>query len=131
MGLPARAVLGLTLAITARRFFAAWGVLCVPLAAMGWAGLFPRETREARLLAALCLIGSPALLTYGHLEVGVGLDSRTDPVDRPDVFDALNVQGQVFIDYDTGVHLGWQGYGRRRVWIDGRTPVFFDADHFF
>ncbi len=120
-------VLGLVMMMRSHRFAAAAAVLAAPLAHTAWAGT--RRGIGPVLAVACCALG---LASAGRgWSPSVGLDRAHVPVDLGRAVDALELSGPGFNDYDAGGFLGWTRYGRARVFIDGRTPIFFDDERYF
>ncbi len=128
-GPAALGLLGLALALTARRFFPAWALLSLPWAA--WA--------LSRLPARPGLYRAGAALTAAALLAGAGraglLQPRIlkggAPADLAAVLERQPAGGLLFNDYDAGAYLGWRLRGRARVFIDGRTPTHFGGEHYY
>lgn len=115
------ALLGLALALSARRFVASGCLLALPLAAP-----FFHERAWPRSAGLLALLG---LAAYGSWlrPPSLSLDPSSVPIGAAEVLDDLPA-GQLFNDYDVGGYLGWAT--PHRVSIDGRTPTHFGAEEF-
>ncbi len=125
---------GLLMALNTHRFRAAWAILLVPLVAD--VVRFRREHRAFAAgvvgLLALC-VGSAG---QGWNPGGPGatwqsIDRAWVPEALGDALDSLDVQGDVFNDYDAGGYIGFRRFDQVRVFIDGRTPLYFTDDHFW
>lgn len=130
------ALLGAALLATANRFFAAAGVLLVPLAARGAAELasaFPRP----RFWLPAAAAGSLALLPwttsildgrYGPLLV-LGL-ADGQPRGAATLLRELPEGSRVLSSFAAGGPLGFWLGGRVRTYVDARTPLYFDGSDF-
>lgn len=129
---PRAATLGLGLAavglaLAARRGVAPAAILAVPMFAAGLAG----PVRRAPWLAVCAVM-------FVHLH-GVAIDrlgngrwgtAGWEPGSVPTAAARyLLAQGdtRVLSGYQAGGALGWSGDGHIRTWVDGRTPLVFDA----
>ncbi|HJN73778.1 MAG TPA: hypothetical protein QGF58_07600 [Myxococcota bacterium] len=114
------ALLGLAMALSARRFIPAGCVLALPFAAPLLSSRLPRSSG---LLALVLLAAYGSWLRPPSLR----LDPSSVPVGAAEVLAGLS-PGQLFNDYDVGGYLGWAT--PHRVSIDGRTPTHFSAEEF-
>ena len=112
------ALLGLALALSARRFVAAGCLLALPWAAPLLRRGLPRGS------GWLALLG---FVAYGSWlrPPSLALDPSSVPVGAGEVLAELPA-GQLYNDYDVGGYLGWAT--PHRVSIDGRTPTHFSAE---
>ena len=133
------ALLGLALALTARRFVAVWALLLVPLAARAYAAHRPRRRalRRERLVALLLSIGVPGAIYWTTLEqdpaggFALGLDRDYYAVDAALLLEQRGVAGKLFNEYNDGGWLALQLAPKITLAIDGRTPNYYDAEHFY
>ena len=135
----AHALLGLALALTARRFGAAWALLLVPAAARVPAHQrgTGRRRRRDRFWGVLAAVGVPACLLVALREQdparGFGLGMHRDfyAVDVSNLLKGAGVEGKLFNEYNDGGWLALQLAPRVTIAIDGRTPNYYDAELFF
>jgi hypothetical protein len=149
----ALALLGCALLATANRFIAEAALLAVPLANQGaraltlhFGGAMRRESLGAhaprprgRLLTVAAVGGgSLALLVL----TGLLVQRLHGPLGRADVaahafplyaaraLESLPRGSHVFTDYNASAVVGFVGADRLRTFVDGRTPLYFDATDF-
>lgn len=133
------ALLGVAVLSTANRFFAAAGLLALPLAAQGAAALTASPWRPAVRLAGAASAAAAALLLvwsggvidhlYGPLgRTGLAADAHpraaaaflAEAPDGARVLSAMSASGP----------LGYWLEGRVRTYLDARTPLYFDDADF-
>lgn len=134
-------LLGAALVHRGQRFVTEAGILAVPLAAEGASSLAqhfaleePGRALRARAAAALSLLvltgwtfhvlGTRFVFDQGGLAPGAFpiLEAR---------FLAGTPEGSnVYTDYTSSATLGFHANGRYRVYVDGRTPLYFDEVDF-
>lgn len=130
LGPTGLAILGLMMTLNTHRFRAAWAILLVPLVAD-----VVRPRREGAAWRALAV--GAVLVSLGSVSAGWNLRNPSNldldwvPVALGDALDALDVQGDLFNDYDAGGYIGFRRFEQVRVFIDGRTPPYFTDDHFW
>lgn len=122
------AVLGLAMTVTAHRFRAAWALMLVPPVADLLVDL--DERRWMRWVALACPPVLAVALWWGEPGPSLRWDRTSVPTDATEAMDALGVRGRVFNDYDGGGWIGWAMAPDVQVYIDGRTPTFFDDEHY-
>ncbi len=129
-GALASALLALALACTATRFEAAAAILALPLAAVA---LRSATLRARRWFGPLLLLLATCLAAYDigpqHPGPGLGADPDYVPEGAAQLLESQGSQGLLFTSYAAGGYLGWRLQGQARVYIDGRTPTHFDAQH--
>jgi hypothetical protein len=130
------ALLGAALFATANRFLVEAVLLAVPFANQG-ARALTQHLRARSLDAAL---GVCALLLLGH--TATQQSALHGPLFRWDVtehafalhaagaLDGLPQGSAVFTDYTSSAVVGFVGAERLRTYVDGRTPLYFDATDF-
>lgn len=119
-------ILGVAMTATAHRFRAAFAILLVPWAAALCPRPFPRWLSWG-LLGVV-----PTVIAVRSADLGwPELDPTTVPVSGVSALAALDVSGPLFNTYEGGGYIGFARYRKNRVLIDGRTPVFFDDEHYF
>ena len=123
------ATLGVLMMLRSHRFAAAAAVLSTPMAAACWPAACDRGRRAVGVALLCCLAGAGSAAR--GWSPSLGLDRAHVPVDLGRAVDALDLSGAGFNDYDAGGFLGWTRYGQARVFIDGRTPIFFDDERYF
>jgi len=128
VALVALALLGLAMTVTAHRFRAAWALMLVPLVADLLVDL--DEKRWTRWVAVACPPLLAVALWWGEPGPSLRWDRTSVPTDATEAMDALSVRGRVFNDYDGGGWIGWAMAPHVQVYIDGRTPTFFDDQHY-
>lgn len=131
----ALALLGMALAFTAHRFRAAWGILCIPIAA-GSDRSDRAESSWMKRAAVAALVCVP-LVNWNSEQRdptrGFGLGLHTDgyPVDVAGYLEAIEAKGHLLNHYDDGGYLAFRLGPDVRIAIDGRTPGFFEEELFF
>jgi hypothetical protein len=133
------AILGLALALIARRFRALWAIMLVPWAARPHGEPLRRAIpwrfeRAAGLLAAI-LVVPVHTLAQSRLDpmrmFGLGLERDVFPVDAAAVLERSGIEGRLFNEYDDGGWLERELSPRVQIAINGRTPLFFDEELYF
>ena len=127
-------IFGLLMTLNTHRFRAAWAILLVPLVAdvvrFRWEGR--RHALAALALATLCVWSAgEGWNPGGPGSTWQSIDRSWVPEALGDALERLDVQGDVFNDYDAGGYIGFRRLDRVRVFIDGRTPPYFTDDHFW
>lgn len=131
-GIPWRnlglAIVGVLLAVKARRFLGVGTILVAPLASQGIALLWPRSHWFAAAI--------PALLGLGWFARGIdqdrgplgtfGLAPGAHPLAAATQLERAGFTGNVFTGFAAGAGLGFLSDGRYRVWMDSRAPLYFD-----
>jgi len=136
-----RALLGLALALTARRFGASWALLLVPWAARSYLEPFAsatrRVTRNDRLWSLAAAAAVPYSLATATLEdnpgrgFGLGLYRDFYAVDVTELLVDKGVEGKLFNEYNDGGWLAHRLAPNITIAIDGRTPNYYDSEHFY
>lgn len=143
----ALSLLGAALFATANRFIAEAALLAVPCANQGARALAwhfardPARERHARtgallrgLVAALAcwLLGLTALRVQAlHGPLGrLGVAEHAFAMHAAKALSGLPQGTHVFTDYTSSAVVGFLAAGRLRTFVDGRTPLYFDATDF-
>ncbi|HTU58480.1 MAG TPA: hypothetical protein VMF89_08600, partial [Polyangiales bacterium] len=137
----ALALLGCALLATANRFIAEAALLAVPLANRGARALtvhFAQLWSRAWIASAAVGGGALALLAFTgfmverlHGPLGrADVSAHTFPLYAARALDALPRGSHVFTDYNASAVVGFVGADRVRTFVDGRTPLYFDATDF-
>ena len=135
----ALALLGLLLALRARRGLGPGSELLLPLAFLGWGALLdglPRRVALVTLGAATAAAVALFVRLAGELDVGegplgtLGLAEAAHPRRAADLLRTAPEGMHVLTSYEAGSPLGFWLDGRVRTYVDGRTPLLFDAPEF-
>ncbi len=125
-------VLGISMTLVSHRFRAAWAILMVPWVGAVWwqtETAFMQKRLKMAALVAMALVGVG--LAYGKGLPTLATENPNVPTAGVEVIKKLGLKGRLFNQYDAGGYLGWKLSGDVRVFIDGRTPVFFDSERYF
>jgi hypothetical protein len=119
--LPALA-LGL-LAAGSARFLADFALVAAPLVAVGLTRAVPllaHRAAPAVATAALALAVVPSV----HRPIAIGLDESQLPLEAIRFVRARGLDERMYNDFEIGAFLLWEGYPRRRVFVDPRLPAY-------
>jgi len=134
--------LGIALFATANRFIAEAGLLAVPIATSGarkLAKLRAGDSYIVRLawqssgaLSAAWMLGATltqAQAVHGQLGV-LGVSGHAFALHAAKALEHLPDGSAVLTDYASSAPVGFVSAGRLRTFVDGRTPLYFDATDF-
>ena len=133
-------LLGAALLATANRFIAEAALLAIPFANRGARALTLhfQGMRNMKLVAAavsvaaLVLLGlSARLVQRAHGPLGrAGVAAHAFPLYAARALASLPRGSHVFTDYNASAVVGFMGADHLRTFVDGRTPLYFDATDF-
>ena len=122
------ALLGVVLAVKARRFLGLGTLLVAPLAASGLGMLLPRLSWWAAALpSGLGVAWFAAGVDRDRGPLGtLGLAEGAHPFAAAAALERAGVDGNVFTGFAAGAALGFISDGRIRIFMDSRAPLYFD-----
>lgn len=125
--------LGLLIALTALPFSSArhigfWALGAAPVASVVVSDVFRKTSSDGRkkLFAGIAVLTVLVFLSVGVLRVPrEAIDIRKVPVRPADFMVREGIRGPFFNTYSEGGYLLWRFWPNERVFIDGRSEVFF------
>lgn len=133
----ALALFGSLVAFDAIRFLAVGAVLSVPLAAEGASVISAALPRHrlwpwtGAVVGSLCVAIGIRVIHLEHGPIGsIGPAQGAHPLGAGRFLRTLGQGGRVLSAYDASGSLGYILAGHSRVYVDGRTPLYFDDTDF-
>lgn len=126
------ALLAVSLIAVATRFRLEALYLVAPLAIWAWKDLVsfrPLSLSRARTLGGAVLLLSALYALWLRPVLGARVESSYAPIGAVARLMERSVSGKVLCSYHSAAYVAHAMAGRVRIFIDGRTPVFFDVDH--
>lgn len=131
------AILGAFLAFDAIRFVTVGALLAIPLATEGAAAL-SSLLPTARVMHGLAAVTSVGFLVVAIHSVGlthgpfgtIGPAEGIHPLAAARLLGSLPPGGRILSVYVSGGALGYHLAGHSRIYVDGRTPLYFDNTDF-